>query len=120
MPLSRPTFAEELKVPSRASRPDRTRPTIALKSTKYQYSLRLDLPENTAYFFNASRYQLISNPPHASPSSGPPLSMHRHDASHKYHPFCSGAEEGRCEDPAPFGYSPLSVQEQGHRRIPQS
>src|SRR5918998_3380707 len=62
MPPSSPTFAEE-KVPSRASMADKTRLTITLKSTKYQYSLRLDLPENTAYFLSASKYQPIRKPP---------------------------------------------------------
>src|SRR5215203_7203814 len=63
MPPSSPTFVEELKVPRRASMADSTRLTIKLKSTKYQYSLRLDLPPNTAYFLSASRYQLIRKPP---------------------------------------------------------
>jgi hypothetical protein len=36
---------------------------MMLKSTKYQYSMRLDLPLNTAYFFSASRYQLTRHPP---------------------------------------------------------
>src|ERR671916_1527211 len=67
MPPSSPTFAEE-KVPSRASMADKTRLTIKLKSTKYQYSLRLDLPENTAYFLSASRYQPIRKPPHPARS----------------------------------------------------
>ena len=52
------------KVPRRRSMLDRTRLTITLKSTKYQYSLRLDLPENTAYFLSASRYQPTRKPPH--------------------------------------------------------
>src|SRR5215203_3484183 len=39
--------------------------TMMLKSTKYQYSLRLDLPPKTAYFLSASRYQLN---PKTSPS----------------------------------------------------
>src|SRR5215212_1850296 len=64
MPLKRPMFDEELKVPRRASIAANTIPTMMLKSTKYQYSLRLDLPLNTAYFLNASRYQLIPNPPY--------------------------------------------------------
>src|SRR5215204_7610857 len=38
--------------------------TMMLKSTKYQYSLRLDLPLKTAYFLSASRYQLNPRPPH--------------------------------------------------------
>src|SRR5215203_3478260 len=38
--------------------------TMMLKSTKYQYSVRLDLPPKTAYFFSASRYQLNPRPPH--------------------------------------------------------
>src|SRR3712207_2564647 len=64
MPLSSPMFEEGLKVPRRASIPASTMATMMLKSTKYQYSLRLDLPLNTAYFFSASRYQLNSQPPH--------------------------------------------------------
>src|SRR5829696_3739703 len=66
MPLSSPMLEAELKVPRRASIPASTIPTMMLKSTKYQYSRRLDLPLNTAYFFNASRYQLNSKPPHIS------------------------------------------------------
>src|SRR5215218_3222736 len=66
MPLSSPMFDAELKVPKRASIPASTIPTMMLKSTKYQYSLRLDLPLNTVYFFNASRYQLNSKSPHLS------------------------------------------------------
>src|SRR5215211_6600760 len=38
--------------------------TMMLKSTKYQYSIRLDLPLKTAYFLSALRYQLNSRPPH--------------------------------------------------------
>src|SRR5215212_10608437 len=38
--------------------------TMILKSTKYQYSLRLDLPLKTAYFLSASRYQINPRLPH--------------------------------------------------------
>src|SRR4028118_953837 len=68
MPPSSPTFEAEPEVPSRASMADSTRLTMTLKSTKYQYSLRLDLPPNKAYFFSASRYQPIRNPPRRSRS----------------------------------------------------
>src|SRR5918999_5973184 len=61
---------EELKVPRRASIPPSTMATMMLKSTKYQYSLRLDLPLNTAYFLSASRYQLNAQPPHSPRSLG--------------------------------------------------
>jgi hypothetical protein len=50
--------------------PPSTMATMMLKSTKYQYSLRLDLPLNTAYFFSASRYQLNSQPPYSPRSLG--------------------------------------------------
>src|SRR5829696_6434376 len=66
MPLNKPMFPAALKVPSNISINASTTPTMMLKSTKYQYSMRLDLPLNTAYFFNASRYQLNSKPSHPS------------------------------------------------------
>ena len=50
-------FEEELRVPSATSMIDKTTATMTLKSTKYEYSLRLDLPLNTAYYVSASMYQ---------------------------------------------------------------
>ena len=51
---------------------------MAVKRTKYQYSLRLDRPPNTAYFFNASMYQLTLYLP--------PISDEVQELSH---PVCS-------------------------------
>jgi len=55
MPLKMPTFATPVVVPINPSISASTTPTMMLNSTKYQYSARLDLPLNTAYFLSASR-----------------------------------------------------------------
>src|SRR5919112_4821400 len=58
-----------LKVPNKTSISDSTINTMMLNSTKYQYSIRLALPLNTAYFLSTSRYQLTRHPPFlANPS----------------------------------------------------
>src|SRR5829696_922333 len=62
MPLSKPTPCTTLKVPSKVSISDSTIIAMRLNSTKYQYSARLDLPLNTAYFLSTSRYQLTRHP----------------------------------------------------------
>src|SRR5215208_5069353 len=75
MPLNRPMFPAALKVPSNISINASTTPTMMLKSTKYQYSMRLDLPLNTAYFLSASRYQLTRHSPSLADHSCMQLSI---------------------------------------------
>src|SRR5579862_6277435 len=47
------------ELPSTASTIINTIAAMELNSTYIQYSWRVALPSNTAYFFNACRYQLI-------------------------------------------------------------
>src|SRR5829696_1549486 len=75
MPLSRPTPCTTLKVPSKVSISDSTITTMRLTSTKYQYSARLDLPLNTAYFLSTSRYQFTRHPPSLADHSCGQLSI---------------------------------------------